>query len=87
MDLHKDETMNKKRKIVILVAVIVLLVMTLIPPWRHSRSWNSKGYGLIFHPPRRARIDNSRLGLQYFAVVLAAGTIGWLFGNQSKNKD
>jgi len=86
--------MNNKQKKVILVAVAVIILMSLFPPWVHitySRVGPlsyPRGYGFVFLPPATTKaytsydspgIDFSRLFLQWFIVALAAGGLVFMF--------
>ena len=64
-------------KIVIWVAVSVIVLMCLFPPWIWaSRSGGSGHYGLIFNPPDRHEfIDYDRLWLQIGVVVLVGAAV------------
>lgn len=63
------------------VALVVIALMFLIPPWQdvkmHSsgtRIMKDRGYSAVFRRPTRlSQIDGSRLALQCLAVLALAG--------------
>jgi len=81
---------NLKQKIVVWVGVAIVLLMGIVPPWKHQIRISEKvtfepaGYGFIFSPPKpkahqgapnRPYIQFSRLLLQWALVAVIAGVI------------
>lgn len=65
--------MNKAQKRVVLVAVAVIALMLVVPPWYFSRSGIPIRYTLIFMVDTRgASIDLTRLAVQCAAVAVLA---------------
>lgn len=62
---------NTKR--VVAGAAVAVLLMVLFPPWRTGNK--DSGYAPLFAPPSNGygHIDLTRLGVQVFAVAVAAG--------------
>ena len=61
--------------VVIVVFIIVMLIMTLVPPWRmKSRLMYMPPWGKIT-TSSRVQLDSGRLALQYIAVVLVTGGV------------
>ena len=68
---------------IISIALIVMILMGIFPPWKGSLKTDKFqyekpiGYGFIFHPPSAdapsKSIDFSRLFLQWGVVILVAG--------------
>ena len=81
--------MNKKQLVVLWVAIGVIILMALVPPWKLTGISSKKvGYHLIFLPPEKrfasVVIDSTRLLIQVLAVGLVGG--GLLFSLKDRSK-
>lgn len=73
--------MNKKQTVVMWVAILVIVVMCLYPPWAEVDRVKTLGWSLIWLPHKTssgyvhtlAEIDFQRLYLQFAIVVLITG--------------
>ncbi len=66
--------LNIVQKGVVLTALIVIVVMTVYPPWVVFYTSLAGPYAPIWLPPELARfIDLYRLAIQYGAVLIVAG--------------
>jgi hypothetical protein len=83
-------SMNKKQKVAICIAMALIVLMLVLPPWYTKYTTGagtvvrSAGYQLLFWPPApRARwsvhVDFPRLAVQAMIVLVAAGTFFFLF--------
>jgi hypothetical protein len=93
-----EKIADKKEKIVILVAIAIIIVMGLFPPWTYTckvggfYSEKPMGYQFIFWPPTPEGdnprygiyLDFKRLFLQWFLVAIS--TFGALLWLKIKNK-
>lgn len=71
--------MNKPRKGVILIGLIVVALMTLLPPWRHALGHNTFGYWPVFYAPSpSAVVDFARLAAQVLLVAAVCAAL-WLY--------
>jgi hypothetical protein len=83
--------MNKARRLVVIGAVGLFLVLSLFPPWVYPYgSGTIREWRLLFVPPTSsgsAMIDWVILGFEWFVVVVAAGVLLWVFrqGQSSAN--
>jgi hypothetical protein len=81
-------TMNEKQKKILICGLILLVVMTVFPPWistfhyKDARGQRSEGYHFIGGPPEPTDlryisigIDTVRLFIQYLGVLLLTGLI------------
>jgi hypothetical protein len=65
--------MNKPQKVVVLVAVCVMAVMLLFPPWHELRANLGSTYAPLFRqPPTATGVDDERLFLQCAVVAVLA---------------
>lgn len=75
--------MNKRQLIVLWVAIGLIVLMGLFPPWvRKEAEYRTYldapvGYAFIAVAPDRARVDLSRLFLQWVLVVVAGAGVFW----------
>jgi hypothetical protein len=79
--------MNKIQKRIVVTGALIVILMGLIPPWTHTRSFRSAdnrtkpaGYFLIFTPPSPERgaaagvdLDFKRLLVQWIITGIATG--------------
>lgn len=87
--------MNKEQKIIILVAIFVVAVMILYPPWvlfaritSTTQTTLSGSYSFIWSPPEYARfIDQYRLGFQLFGVLVIATGLCFVCSTTKKKRD
>lgn len=82
--------MNKNQKIAMWVAIAVIVLMGLFPPWLTelaNRQYFIQGYYFILDPPFYSRIYFTQLLIQWFVVALiASGTVLTLKGKAKKKK-
>ena len=88
--------MNRKQRICVWTGFLLLVLATLFPPWTwrtYYTGFSPPGfsYGFLFSPPETwARIDLSRLFVQYLLVVLVTGGLVLTFratkGSDGENK-
>lgn len=80
--------LNRKRKIIVLIGLIVIILVGLYPPWNINlgiRGSESCGYGFIWSPPESrygtgaCTLDAYRLLVQWIGVCIDAGGLAWLF--------
>ena len=74
--------MNRKQRIVLIIALVVLGVSALFPPWRFTlkgQPWGRGTYGFVLDPPHGSSrevvvgIDLARLTAQWVAILAFAG--------------
>jgi hypothetical protein len=88
---------NKRQRIVLCCAAVLILAMLLFPPWVSGRGTLER-YGCVFiaqstevslgytvHLP--LRIDWQRLALQVLAVALPAGVLMFLLSDRARPSD
>jgi len=86
--------MNKKQKVISLLAVIVFTIMILYPPWKYEVRFSDEnnarhfvvdgGYAFIFKPPivRNKLSTNDRCTINYFRLLeqqVIVAVITWAF--------
>jgi len=84
--------MNKIQKVILWIAVLLLIAMTLYPPWTAVSNppdysvTQSIGYGIFLRPPHTPLgyesyvvINYGRLFLQWAGLSVVAGIFLWLF--------
>ncbi len=70
--------MNRKQLIAMWLGITITVSMLVVPPWKtgmgtYGRSY-SRGYRLLFTPPRGAvGVDTGILAVQFLAIGLVAG--------------
>ena len=84
--------LNKVQKIVLLSGIVLIVIMSLFPPWRiinpQTGYGGEVGYSFVADPPQThggsyrhtyipVRVDVNRLMVQYLAVVIL--TVGGIF--------
>lgn len=85
--------MEQKKKIVIHSAFLLLILMTLFPPFelKYANIIRDMGYGFIFSPPKLGRISATvnvgLLFLQYFIVIILAGWAWFYLNNKDIERD
>lgn len=83
--------MNSSQRRAVVVGALVLLLMGLVPPWKHVRTFGSisseqpAGYHLILSPPSvrssshgfgwGVQLDFARLLMQCIVVIVATGAV------------
>ena len=74
--------LNRKQRIILIIALVLLGVSALFPPWRFTfegNPWGRGAYGFVLRPPLRGavqvgvRIDIARLAAQWVAILAFAG--------------
>ena len=70
--------MNKNQKIVIIVIICVLIIMFLFPPFEvniKGKTYNNKGFALIFDPPHTMAAINMMqlIAQEVVAMIVGAG--------------
>lgn len=83
--------LNKLQKIILWIGILLLVAMTLFPPWRAVSNppgydvTQSIGYGIFMRPPRSPLgyesyvvINYGRLFLQWAGLAVITGFIMWL---------
>ena len=71
-------TLNKKQRRAIWIGTFLIVLMGLIPPLTYDRRCATNyrpSYGPIFNLPECARLDLSRLLIQWFLVVVVIGAV------------
>jgi len=80
--------LNEKQKKIIIIGIIVIGLMSLFPPWTHTKKFRGGisiqgpvGYSFIFIPPKKInqvisygfKLDVIRLFVQWLIVLMATG--------------
>ena len=82
--------MNKKQKILLIIASFILFLMLLFPPWHYAyRSGHSVSVGYYFilsSPEGRATINIALLLVQYLFTATIGGILYYILKDKDKNE-
>jgi hypothetical protein len=82
--------MNNKQRILIGIAVCLLILTGLFPPWRTiSSKGNRPGpYSRLWEPPSdNFEIDTTRLGIEWILIALVSGALLGLFRKKHRESE
>lgn len=73
---------TSQQTLVLSVGMALIVVMGLFPPWMergYRDGYHAGDYAPIFDPPREARLDVARLGVQWVTVATFVGSLVLIF--------